>query len=214
LLSDPGLAEEFDVIVDEITDEYLQHELPGEDRKRVEKYFLRSTERQKKLEFAAELLRRSESRRTTRPSFLEQIAAFWRQPSFAHVALTAAAVIVVVGIIYVLMRTDNSNYLALNLAISTTERGEGPAVQHVKLAPNTGLKITLKIPEDARGAKDYAAKLVGGSDLTIEQQTPETVTVTISPGSITPGTYAIQLSRVKPDGAKERIPGSYYFAVE
>jgi len=214
LLSDPEFAEDFDVVVDEITDDYLQNELVRDERERVERYFLSSTERRKKLEFAAELLRRAQSRRVTRPGFLEQIAAFWRQPSLAHVALAAAAVIVVVGLIYVLIRTDNSSYLALSLAISTAERAEGPAAQQVKLPPNTGLKITLTIPDSARGARDYAAKLAGASDLKIEQQTRETVTVTIPAGAITPGTYAIQLSKLNPDGSKERIPGSYYFAVE
>lgn len=214
LLSDPEFAEEFDTVVDEITDEYLQNDLASDERERVEKYFLSSNERQVKLQFATELLRRAESRPVPRPSFLEQIAAFWRQQSYARVALTAAAVIVVVGIIYVLTRTDNPNYLALNLTISTAERAEGPAAQHVKPPPNTGLRITLTIPENARGAKGYVVKLVGGSDLTIEQQTSEAVVVTIAPGSITPGTYAIQLFKIKPDDTRERIPGSYYFAVE
>jgi hypothetical protein len=210
LLSDAKFAEEFDIVVDEITDEYLQNDLARDDRERVKKYFLSSIERQKKLEFAAELLRRAESRRVTSPGFLEQVTAFWRQPSFARFALAAVAVVVVVGIIYVLKRTDNASYLALSLALSTAERAEGPAAQQVKLPPNTDLKITLTIPESARGAKEYSAKLAGGSDLKIEQQTPETVTVTISAGSITPGTYAIQLFK----DTKERIPGSYYFAVE
>ena len=213
LLSDSEFAEEFDIVVDEITDEYLQNDLPADERERVEKYFLSSNERQVKLQFAAELLGRAKSRPVPRPGFFEQIAAFWRQQSYARVALVAAAVIIVAGII-ILWPKSTTTYLAVNLTISTAERAEGPAVQHVKPPPNAGLKITLTIPENARGAKGYVVKLVGGSDLTIEQQTPEAVVVTIAPGSITPGTYAIQLSKIKPDNTRERIPGSYYFAVE
>ena len=48
LLSDPAFGEEFDTIVDEITDEYLKNELPDDERERVEKHFLRTAERQNK----------------------------------------------------------------------------------------------------------------------------------------------------------------------
>ena len=213
LLSEPGFGEEFDTIVDELTDDYLKNDLSDDERKRVETYFLSATERQAKLEFATELLRRAETergKRVTRPSVFEQIAAFWRQQSFAHIALTAAAVIVVVGIIYFLTKSENKNYLALNLTISAAERNEGAAAERVKLPPNSGLKITLTIPEDARGAKSYVARLVGGGDLDTEQATDKTVIVTIPAGKLTRRTYAIQLFK----NTNERIPGSYYFAVE
>ena len=213
LLSDPEFAEEFDIVVDEITDEYVQNELSGDERERVRKYFLSSTERQNKLEFAAELLGRAKSSRVTRPGVWEQIAAFWRQPSFAQVALTATAVIIIAGIA-IYFATRPATYLTLNLTISTAERAEGAVPQRVNLPPNAGVKLVLTIPESARGANRYAAKLVGGSELKIEGQTPDTVTVTVPPGSITPGTYAIQLSKIKSDNTTERIPGSYYFAVE
>ncbi len=216
LLSDPAFGEEFDTIVDEITDDYLKQELPDDERERVEQYFLSSNERQNKLEFATELLRRAESERGRQvkevlPSPFDRIVAFLRQPSVARVAMTAASVVVVVGIVYLLVRSDNTPYVPLYLAISTAERDEGAAAQRVKLPPNTGLKVTLAIPEDARGAKSYMAKLSTGSDLTIELRTDATVTVIIPPGSLPPGTYAIQLSKLEP---LERIPGSYYFAIE
>jgi len=188
----------------------LNNELPDEERERVQQYFLSTTERQSKLEFATELLRRAEAERgkkETKPSVLEQIVAFWRQPGFA---LTVAGVIIVAGILYFVVWRDNTrNYLALNLTINTAERADGAAAARVKLPPNTGLKVTLTIPESARGGKDYVAKLVGGSDLKIEQRTEQTVTVTIPAGSLSPGTYAIQLFK-----DKERILGSYFFAIE
>ena len=58
LLSDAAFGEEFDTIVDEITDEYLKDELPVDERERVQRYFLSAPERQSKLQFAAELLDR------------------------------------------------------------------------------------------------------------------------------------------------------------
>ena len=210
LLTDPAFGEEFDTVVDEITDEYLQNDLPEEDRERVQ-YFLSSAERQSKLEFAGELLRRAEAERgkkeEVKPGVLEQIAAFFRQPS---VALTMAGLLVVAGLIYfVVSRGDSTKYLAMNLAISTADRAEGAEAMKVKLPANTGLRITLTIPENARGAQDYEARLVGGSELKVDERTQQTVTVTIPAGSLSPGAYAIQLFK-----DKQRIPGSYFFAVE
>src|ERR1044072_4280612 len=98
-MTDAAFGEEFDTVVDEITDEYLQNDLPDEERERVQQYFLSSTEGQRKLEFASELLRRAEAERgkkESKPGVMEQIAAFFRQPSFA---LTVAGLIVVAGII-------------------------------------------------------------------------------------------------------------------
>ena len=217
LLSDPAFGEEFDTIVDEITDDYLQQELSDDERERVEKYFLSSTERQNKLEFAAQLLRHAESERGRKvkevlPGPFERIVAFLRQPSFARAVMTAASVVVVVGIFYVLFRPDNTKYIPLSLTINTAERNEGAAAAQVKLPPNTGLKLTLTIPEEARGAKSYLARLSSGTDLKTELTTAATVTVIIPSGSLPPGTYAIQLSKV--NNSPERIPGSYYFAIE
>jgi hypothetical protein len=213
LLSDPAFGEEFDTVVDEITDEYLRNELTADERERIQKYFFSSAERQKKLAFAVELLDRAK-KHERRPTLLAHIAAFFRQQSFAHVALTAAAVVIVAGT-FIYFWTRPATYLALNLTISTAERSEGVAAQTVKLPSNTGLKIALTIPESARGAKGYAARLAGGNtDLTIDQRTEQAITVVIPAGSLTPGTYAIQLLKLKPDNTHERIPGSYYFAVE
>ena len=213
MLSDPAFGEEFDTVVDEITDEYLKNELTAEEREHIEKYFFSSVERQKKLAFAAELLDRAR-KHERRPTLLAQIAAFFKQQSLTHVALTAAALLIVAGI-FIYFSTRPATYLALNLTISTAERAEGAAAQTVKLPANTGLKIMLTIPESARGAKDYAARLAGANtDLPVDQRTDQTVTVVIPAGSLTPGTYAIQLSKLKPDNTHERVPGSYYFAVE
>jgi phage baseplate assembly protein gpV len=84
----------------------------------------------------------------------------------------------------------------------------------VKLSANTGLKITLTIPESARGAKDYVARFPDGTRLENDKQTEQTVTVKVPPALLKSGPYAIQLSKVEPDNTERRISGSYYFAVE
>src|SRR5215211_5138670 len=66
LLTDSSFAEEFDTVVDELTDQYVTNELMDDERKRVEKYFLNTPERQQKLEFATELITRASAERGQR----------------------------------------------------------------------------------------------------------------------------------------------------
>src|SRR5688572_28613192 len=61
LLTDPEFAEEYDILVNEITDDYVEGKFEGEGLKQVEDYFFKSPERKKKLKFALALkLRKSE----------------------------------------------------------------------------------------------------------------------------------------------------------
>src|SRR5437660_2816958 len=55
LLTEPDFAEEFDIVVDEVTDDYLSGKFEGEELKRVEEHFFKSTERRNKLKFALAL---------------------------------------------------------------------------------------------------------------------------------------------------------------
>jgi len=67
-------------------------------------------------------------------------------------------------------------------------------------------------------AKDYSLKLVSGDgtlhDLKIEKRDDQTVTVKILASLLSRGQYAIQISRLNPDGTYTRIPGNYYFNIE
>lgn len=229
LLTDPVFGEEFDTVVDEITDQYIKNELRDDEREQVEKLFLNTTERQDKLQFATELLRRAAVERgpvtvTTdvepSPSLLERFSTFWRAQAFARLAATVAALIIVAGLIFFLLRSgtpDTSNYVALNLAITTAERATGPAPTRVQ-RPATGLKLVLAVPEQARNATDYRVKLISTNgaeqDLTIEERNQQTVIAIVPPASLTRGSYVVQLSMVKADGAAERVRGSYYFDIE
>src|SRR5205085_5770218 len=59
LLTDPAFGQEFDAIVDEITDQYVNGEFEGEECERVQQYFLKSPERRAKAQFAAALIDRA-----------------------------------------------------------------------------------------------------------------------------------------------------------
>jgi len=179
---------------------------------------LSTPERRNKLEFAAELLRRAESergkrdRKVTRPSVLDYIAAFLRQPT---PVATMAAVVFVIGLtLFEMWSVRTTNYLPLTLTISDSDRASSITPATVKPPSHTGLRITLTIPENARGAGDYVAQFPDGTYLEIENRTDTTLTVKVPPEFIKPGTSGIQLFKVKPDDTKERITGTYYFAVE
>lgn len=229
LLTDPEFGEEFDTIVDELTDAYVQNELSGDERERAEKFFLNTTERQHKLHFASELLRRAEDERGQRtevrtvapakPGLFEQFRAFWSKQSFAPLAATAAAVVVAVVLLIALIPRGNpssANYAVVNLTITAADRATG-AAPHVVPMPESGLRINLTIPEQDRGAKDYSVKLIDGKqveqDLQIEERNEQSITVAVPAASLSRGEYAIQVWK-KSDAGEERVPGSYRFNVE
>jgi len=221
LLTEPAFVEEFDTVVDEVTDQYVRNELADSEREGLEKRYLATAAGRKKVRFTTELLERAAAERgragvVTEPGFFDRIQAFWQVQSLRLVATAAAVVIIAVGA-YLISR-PSMNYATLALSISTASRAEGPVPAKVKLGSGVpGVEVTLAIPEQAKGAKDYGVRLVGGEsehDLKIDKRDDQTLTIKIPASSLSPGQYAIQLSRLNPDGTSTRIPGSYYFNIE
>lgn len=229
LLTDPSFGEEFDTIVDEIADQYAGNELEGEERKRVEQHFLRSPERQQKVEFARELMERAATERGVNrvavpaaptPGFMESVRAFLRSPSLAmRVATAMAGIVIVVGLGFLmrplLFPTSGPDQL-VTLNISTGDRATGAERQSVKLEPGTGrLRIELKLPDPQ--APNYRVELLDGQqrsrNLTIAERNASSLFVAIPANEITPGSYMIHLWAVNADGSEKRIRGSYGFNV-
>ena len=77
LLSDPVYGEEFDIAVDELTDQYVAGEVEGAERQQLERYFFASPARREKLRVARALKERQQAATTRRwmPSRELQIAA-------------------------------------------------------------------------------------------------------------------------------------------
>src|SRR5258705_4914446 len=139
LLMDAAYAEEFDIIVDEITDQYLAGEFQGEELDGVERYFLRATDRRNKLNFASSLAHCAELERGANklaaaakpkppPATLFQRArTFWHNQRLAlRVATAVAAVaIIVAGVLITRPRTPSpQTFMALTLTMSNTTRAE------------------------------------------------------------------------------------------
>ena len=232
LLTDSSFGEEFDTVVDELTDQYVRNELTDDERKRAEKYFLNTPVRQQKLEFAKELLSHADAElgqgaqmatvrpiaQPASPSFLDQIRAFWRRPSLAHGALAAAVLLVVAGLVFFFLSFGNSSeYMAVNVPLSNSDRAASVAPVSAQVA-GAGLELNLPIPDQAKDAKDFRLKLSDENeverDLTIAERTDQTITVRIPAAWLKRGSYVIRLWMVKPDGSDERVRGSYNFVVE
>ena len=224
LLTEPDFVEEFDTIVDEVTDQYVRNELEARERKGFEKSYLTTAEGKQKVRFTSERLERAAAERgpvvvmpVAEAGFFDRVRAFWQVQSLRVVAIAAAVVIIAAGAY--LISFPSKDYAALSLSMSTATRGEGPAAQKVKLESGVpGVEVSLAIPEEARGAKDYRVTLVGGDelphDLKIEKRDAQTLTVKIPAALLSRGQYGIQISRLNPDGTYPRISGTYYFNVE
>jgi len=221
LLTDEGFVEEFDTVVDEITDQYVGNELGADERKRVEQYFLTSRERQQKVQFADELMERAAAERSVQnpapaPGFFERLRAFWtNQPVFFRTATTMATIVIAVGLVFVLYPRQNPSgtYTAVNLQMSAGDRSTGSEVKPVRLDSAAGIRIDLALPEQWRDAKSYRVELQDEKerlrDLPITERTPQSLVVTIPANEISQGGYIIRLYA---DG--QRVRGSYHFNVE
>ena len=64
LLSDAVYGEEFDIAVDELTDQYVTGEVKGAEREQLERYFFASPVRREKLRIAAALKERQQAATT------------------------------------------------------------------------------------------------------------------------------------------------------
>ncbi len=232
LLTEPSFVEEFDTVVDEVTDQYARNELEASERRVFEAKFLATAEGQQKLSFASELLERAIAERDDavpkpvsesdgKPGFFEWIGTFWQSQSMRLAASGAAVVIIAVGIFLISdsFRSRSKDFAMLDLSISNSTRGGGNAPASVKLESGIGgIQANLAIPEQARGAKDYRVKLIPGDgperDLTVDHRTDQVVIVKVPASLLRRGQYAIQMFSVHSDGTSPRIPGSYYFDVE
>ena len=227
LLTDAAFGEEFDVIVNEITDEYVGDELHADDRKRVQQYFLTSTERQNKLRFASELLERAAIERApanvvqAEPGMLERVRAFWGNMALlTRFATTFAAIVIVAGVLLLTIpgtRTPGT-YAVVNLTISNSERASGSEIKQVRLEPGSpGIQIELALPDQVPQSKNYRVELLdekhATQNLRIEQQTESKLIVVVPANEIGLGSYIIRLYATNPDGAEQRIRGSYFFTV-
>jgi hypothetical protein len=238
LLGDSAFQEEFDITVDEIALLYASDKFTGEEKTEVEKHFLKSPERQHKVKFMGELLRQAANSHAEhsddntpslvadakpvihdKPSLLERFRAWWGNQSVSlRAATTFATVIIAVGVAFLAFSgRGEPSYQPLELAMVTADRSAGNEISKVKLGSGVdGLRIKLKLPENAPAAKGYRAEFRGekaSRQLTVEQQDSQSLTVLVPANELTRGSYAIELSAITDNGTEVPLRGAYLFEV-
>lgn len=230
LLTDPAFGVDFDMVVDEITDEYVGNELRGEERKRVEQYFLTSAERQNKVRFARELFRQAAVERddsvlnvpVVEPSWWDRASEFWnRQALSLRFASIFATLVIMAGVAMLVLPTRNPtapSYASIALKVSTSDRSAGSEIPTVKPQPgDAGIRIEIALPDGSPRANTYRVNLQGeqmSRDLAVAEQNDRSVVVIVPTAEVPPGSYTIQLFAVQADGTEQRIRGSAVFNVE
>ena len=224
LVSDPEFVEEFDMMVDEITAAYVAGEFTGEEKERVEGYFLRAPERRQKLEFMTELHDQvpgvwdRDQKVMPGPGFVERIRAFFRLPQLAMAAL---AIVLMVGGGVWLSRSGGptrSGYVPLTLAVSQAERNtSGPAPETIKLPANVAeLRLELLLPSPPTQSVRYRAEFASPADVrgvTITGQDSRAVVVAVPASELKPDRYVVRLFMIHAEGQEDRV-GNYFFRVE
>lgn len=225
LLSDAAFGEEFDIIVDEIATLYLRGQLPAEEKKQVEQYFLRSPERRTRVQFICELLRQIDQKpepvspvKNNSSNVWQRFSSFWTgQPSAFRPALALTMIVMVVGLIcFAVLFNSKPTYMSFVLSMTTSERSVGTETRKIHLENGVdGLRIKLNLPTPR--AQQYRVSLRGEKvslpQLTIETQDAESITVIVPADQITEGVYAIELVEVN-DGKEKPLRGEYVFAVD
>jgi len=119
LLNEPDFAEEYDMVVDELTDDYVAGKLSGNEREQMEQHFFRSSERRSKLKFAQALkTRKAELNKDKLPK-----PNSWFRPLMA----IAASLVVLVGGSYIWRIQSGDSQLDQGLAaLHSAFRDERP----------------------------------------------------------------------------------------
>ena len=217
LLADRAFGEELDILVDEISLRYAADGFEGDEKEKVERYFLRAPQRQDKVKFMYELLHHSKKR-----NLFERLRAFWKtSPLTFRFSVTMAVLVIAVGVTLLALSNRTLTYAVTNLQITYAERGqqaEPNEIRSVKFPPHTSqLKIQLILPPLPAQSSTYRAEIIPSSvsrPVTVVSQDSQSVTVQVPTTDLKPDYYAIRLFAIYPDGREERIRGSYEFRVE
>lgn len=222
---------------DELIDDYINDELPGDDRLKFERHFLSTAERQQKYRFALALNRYTanapeqvagESTKTPTPasptelSWAGRFRAYWQSQSLAfRVVATVASLAIIIGTVWFVRPRAHSpqTFVALTLSISASDRSTGPQAGKVKLPLGAdALRIILMLPEGVSSAPGYRSELINESgeirQLEVTGRDDRSVTAIMPATQLVRGQYALKLFAVAADGTEQRVNGNYFFTVE
>lgn len=144
-MSDPDYGEEFDIVVDELTDQYVAGEVQGKEREDMEQYFFAAPERREKLRIAAALKART-----------EQVEVGRRRWVPSRDLRIAASILIVAGLSFgiywaIVSRESGSEFDRGVAALRTAYSEQRPTEARVSDLPHA------RFPESRRGAAPDSA---------------------------------------------------------
>jgi len=154
LLSDPVYGEEFDIAVDELTDQYVTGEVKGTEREQLERYFFASPARREKLRIAAALKER-------------QLAATTKRWVPSRELQIAASILIVVGLAFGIWWALKSGESEFDKGLRALQAGYGEqrpiearisALPYSRFSSTRGSKAANHTKEELRLAELHLAK--------------------------------------------------------
>ena len=163
LLSDPVYTEEFDVIVNELTDQYVAGAVEGAERDQMERYFFASPARREKLRIAAALKERQQAAATKT----------WLSSPGLRIA---ASILIIVGLALAVRwaLTDGESEFDKGMAALQTAYRDGRPIEprvselsYSRFSTTRGAALDNQRAEQLRGAQLHLEQAVR------EKPTPE-----------------------------------------
>jgi hypothetical protein len=220
LITDDEFFDELEISKDELIEEYQAGELAQKDRQWFESHFLASPEGRRDYTFGVALACVDKPSPTPKPvSFYERLSSFFTPPRLKFAAVGLSALIVIVVVAGLLLRSGPQKSLALTLASTASRRSPSDIkVQRVTINRDVSeLRISLTLPEAASPGANYRAELDDRTQIkpvTPASHDAQSVLVVIPASQLSAGYYALRLYVNDPSGKEQRIPGDYFFIVE
>jgi hypothetical protein len=215
LFTDREFYDELSIVEDELIDQYLGGALSDTDRKSFESHFVSSPERQQKVRFARALKKYvSVNADEDEPVSHRSASIFsFRRPVIPYAI--AAAIIVVVGLAFLLpryMQGPSGRVLAIELTPGPLTRGGGE-VKEFSVAPDVGsVRLQLDLPKNEYQTYEAIVRDASLRDVhTATNLKPETVNgveavmMDVRANILVPGDYRVNLSGTTAGGRPESV---------
>jgi anti-sigma factor RsiW len=215
LMVEDALFEELEILKGELIEEYREGELRGKERESFEHGFLSSAEGRQRQVFAVAIDTLEQNRQPQAIGLLERISNLFRKPQWA-IPIAGLATVLIAGILFVRTPQQPTRFVAITLSSSTVTRSEGELQPVTITIPSDAseLKVSLTLPQPATPDNRYRIVLDNRRERTSFQpsgQDANSVSVVIPARQVPPGSYALIIYAIKPDGTEQQIPGTYYF---
>jgi hypothetical protein len=217
LIVDDDLFQELEISKGELIEEYCAGELTEKEGKWFERNYLASGEgrRRHALAVAISCVTR---RAVQRPGWFERLRSFLTSHTWAVAAATAALLIVTIAGVLI-PRYGSGTVVSFALTSTAARRGQNNSeIYRLKLDPNVAeLRISLALPDATLAGARYRAELDNGRNtkaVTVTGQEGNSILVSLRPGDVPIGYYALRVFSTPPQGSEQQLPGDYRFIVE